>query len=155
MLFENETGYRIPIYITKMNIDDVKGMRPNWTPGFNWRLYFQMGNVEVYKICVVGSDQIEGAIALENRGDHEWIHLIEKAPHNRGVREKYKYVAHHLFAYAAQRHIEQGGDGFVAYEAKSGLIHHYVNEYGAVSMGSSRMFIPNVAGHNLIRLYLN
>lgn len=71
----------------------------------------------------MGSNQIEGAIALEPREDHVWIHLIEKAPHNRAAAELYTFVANHLFAFASQRSFETA-DGFVAFDAKSGLINN-------------------------------
>ncbi|AZN38352.1 hypothetical protein [Paenibacillus albus] len=129
-------------------------MRPTWTSGFNWKSYFRFPDVEVYKLCIVGSNRIEGAIALENRGDHMWVHLIEKNPMNRPPHDQYKYVAHHLFAFACQRHMELGGNGFVAFEAKTELISHYVKEYGAVQIGVSRMFIPDIVGRDLIGLYL-
>lgn len=66
----------------------------------------------------------------------------------------YSYVIHHLFAFAAQRSFETA-DGFVAFDAKTGLIDHYRNNYGAVSVGSHsiRMFIPDVAGKQLIDVY--
>ncbi|CAH1195797.1 hypothetical protein PAECIP111893_00759 [Paenibacillus plantiphilus] len=154
MLTDNRTGQRVSVIIAPMQISDVRYMRPGWTPGFNWRQYFRMKNVEVYKICVAGSTRLEGAIALEHRGDHVWIHLIEKAPYNRGLLEQYKHVAHHLFAFATQRHLDHNGDGFVAFEIKTGLANHYIREYGAVPMSGSRMFIPDVAGLRLIEVYL-
>lgn len=154
MLIENATGRRVPVNITRMQLRDVQQMRPGWTPGFNWRLYFKYRNVEVYKIMVAGSDRIEGAIALEYQGDHIWVHLIEKSPLNRGVNEKYKYVAHHLFAFASKRSQELGADGFIAFDAKTELIEHYQREYGAIPVGMTRMFIPDVAGQRLIDVYL-
>lgn len=104
---------------------------------------------------ILDSECIEGAIALEPRVDHVWIHLIEKAPHNRGNAEKYIYVAHHLFAFAAYRSFELA-DGFVAFDAKTNLIGHYRKNYGAVSVGSNsvRMIIPDIAGKQLIDVYL-
>jgi hypothetical protein len=101
MLLETASGEYVPVTITLMQPRDINTMRPGWTPGFNWRLYFKYANVEVYKIMLLGSDRIEGAIALEPMQDHVWVHLIEKSPLNRGALEQYQFVAHHLFAFAA------------------------------------------------------
>jgi hypothetical protein len=155
MLVETATGIRKSANITRMQPRDVSTMKPGWTPGFNWRLYFRYKNVELYKIMVSGSTRIEGALALEPREDHVWVHLIEKAPFNRGVTEQYQYVAHHLFAFAAYRSFQMGLDGFVAFEAKTGLIEHYRRTYGAIQIGNGlRMFIPDLAAKQLIDVYL-
>ncbi|SDD02732.1 hypothetical protein SAMN02799630_02049 [Paenibacillus sp. UNCCL117] len=154
MLIENATGRQVPVTVTRMQLRDIQEMRPGWTPGFNWRLYFKYPAVEVYKIMVTGSNRIEGALALEYQGDHVWIHLIEKSPFNRGAAEQYKYVAHHLFAFAAKRSQELGAEGFIAFDAKTGLMEHYQQEYGAIAVGRTRMFIPDVAGQRLIDVYL-
>jgi hypothetical protein len=154
MLIETASGERVPATITRMQSRDINTMRPGWTPGFNWRQYFRYANVEVYKIMLLGSNRIEGAIALEPREDHVWVHLIEKAPCNRGALEQYQFVAHHLFAFAAHRSFETA-DGFVSFDAKTGLVDHYRHRYGAVQIGNGkRMFIPDVAGRQLIDVYL-
>jgi hypothetical protein len=131
MLLETASGEYVPVTITLMQPRDINTMRPGWTPGFNWRLYFKYANVEVYKIMLLGSDRIEGAIALEPMQDHVWVHLIEKSPLNRGALEQYQFVAHHLFAFAAYRSFEMA-DGFVSFDAKTGLVEHYMKRYGAV-----------------------
>jgi len=153
VLLENATGNKVPITIISMQPRDLIQIRSGWTPGFNWNLYLRNEKIEVYKIMVLGSERIEGAIALEPRGDHVWVHLIEKAPHNRGEVEKYNFVAHHLFAFASKRSFELA-DGFVAFDAKTNLIDHYRKNYGAEPVGSRRMIIPDIAGKHLINVYL-
>lgn len=155
MLIENSTGQMIPMCINPIKLIDIQHMKSDWTLTFDWTLYFEYENVEVYILTTEHSNYVEGAIALEYRGDHVWIHLIEKAPRNRAPQEKYKYIAHHLFAFATKRHLDQGGDGFVAFDSKTGLITHYIKEYSAERIGTTRMMIPCLAGQHLIDVYLN
>jgi hypothetical protein len=57
-------------------------------------------------------------------------------------------------AFAAYRSFEMA-DGFVSFDAKTGLVDHYMKRYGAVQIGNGqRMFIPGVAGRHLIDVYL-
>lgn len=97
-----------------------------WEKEFDWMIYFHRPNHEVYKMVIPGNDEIQGAVALEPRREHVFVHLVESAPHNRQPDQEFMLVGLHLFAYACQRSVELGFEGFVSLVAKTALIRLYL-----------------------------
>lgn len=153
----HRSGEHYPIVFFPLSPYDVKQMRKQkgWSLNFNWSVYFKYPSVEIYKLLVDGSDRIEGLLALEPMEDHAWVHLIESAPHNRGGNREFYGVGGHLLAFACKKSQEFGYDGFIVFQAKTNLIDHYENTYGATLIDRyGRMYIDDVAADRLIRLYL-
>ena len=60
------------------------------------------------------------------------MHLVESAPHNRGITKQYEGVGGHLFAIAMKLSMVNGFGGYVFFEAKNmELVEHYADMLGA------------------------
>lgn len=125
----------------------------DWDPTFDWSIYINHSEIEVYKMTISGYDEIQGAIALENREDHVFVHLIESAPHNR-FSKVFDYVGEHLIAFACKRSIELGHDGYIAFQAKTRLVPYYEKNMDAQHIKSGYMIITDSVARKLIMLYL-
>ncbi len=155
----HRSGEHYPISFVTLQPRDLIHMKKvdGWQRGFNWSTYFKLPSVEIYKLMVLGSNQVQGAIALEIQTGYVEIHLVESAPSNRGEEREFYDVGPTIFAFACNRSIEIGGEGFVSFTAKSGLIDHYRHSLGAKQMtpNSLRMVIDDVAAKHLIEVYLS
>jgi len=107
---------------------------------FDWREEFT-GYKRVYKLVLSGSEEIQGLISIENKGDHLFLPLIESAPHNFGKQKKYARVAESLTAFACKQSFLHGHEGAVSFIAKTKLIHHYESSLEAIHIGNQRMII--------------
>jgi len=58
--------------------------------------------------------------------------LIESAPFNLGRDKLYLGVPGNLVAFACKLSFQRGGEGYVSFLAKSGLIAHYEKTLGAM-----------------------
>ncbi|MEF3304209.1 hypothetical protein [Paenibacillus sp. GYB003] len=155
-LLLHRSGEFYPVQVVRLQPRDLEQMKKKdgWTRGFNWGVYFQASNVEMYKL-LAGNDQIQGVIAMEAAEGFVEVHLVESAPHNRGVNREFSQVGAHLFAFACRRSIELGNEGFVVFTAKTKLIEHYRSILGAKPISSDgRMVIDDVAANRLISVYL-
>lgn len=128
-----------------------------WSKGFDWSSYFSNQYIELYKMVVNNTNEIQGVIAIELCEGYIEVHLVESAPHNRGKNKEFDFVGPHLFAFACKRSVEAGFEGFIAMTAKTRLIEHYTKILGAqlIHSKTNRMFIPEVAAEILIRVYLD
>ncbi|PWW01214.1 hypothetical protein DFQ01_110104 [Paenibacillus cellulosilyticus] len=154
MLLHNRSGEKYHVDFLKLTPEDVKSLMQGWDRTFNWNVYFKSRSIEVYKMCIPGQVDIQGAIALEDRGDHVFVHLIESAPQNR-YDKTFEYVGEHLIAYACLRSVQLGYDGFIALDTKTRIGSYYETTFGARRLGNSnRMILNDVAGHTLINVYL-
>lgn len=129
---------------------------PGWDKTFDWTVYFEQLGFEVYKMIVAGNDVIQGALALERKEDHVYVHLIESAPHNRHDKV-FDYIGEHLIAFACNRSMDLGFDGCIAFQSKTKqrLMWHYINDLGARHLGGGYMIISESVAERLIMLYLS
>lgn len=59
-----------------------------------------------------------------------------------------------MFAIAAKQSFDYGFDGYVYFEAKTKLIHHYKKMLGAIRVGNSnRMYINTANARALVEKY--
>ncbi|WP_026021464.1 hypothetical protein [Paenibacillus senegalensis] len=151
MLLHMRSGETYPVTFLALHPYDIKNQMRDWV--FNWSVYFNHPEVEVYKMVINGNNVIQGAIALEGRKDHVYIHLIESLPNNR---KELDLIGEHLIAFACKRSIELGHEGFVMLQSKTkeGLISFYVNHIGAQHIGRGHMIISDAVANRLIMLYL-
>ena len=109
---------------------------------------------EVYKLTIINnSNIIQGLLSLTIETDHVFMNLVESAPFNIGRNKLYEGVAGNLVAYACKISFQRGFDGFVAFDAKTKLIHHYEKTLGAHRFGGQRMIIPTQSAQILIDKY--
>lgn len=135
--------YDLP-YITKQN---------DWQ--FNWKKEFLTNKNEIYKLTISGNPSIiQGIISVSDEKDHYFVHLIESAPFNVGVKKLYIGVPGNLFAFACKISKVKGYDGFVAFTSKTLLKQHYTKTIGAIAIGNSnKMMIYSDAANDLINRY--
>ena len=154
-LTEKQTGKIVKTSVTQAKFNEVKNLkRQRWN--FNWEVPFVEG-YEVYKITLVGENEIQGLIAFKSDISTKAVHvkICESAPDNIGSKGKYEGVGPHLFAIAAMKSIEYGYDGYLYFEAKSKLIKHYKRSIGAKQVGNSQvMIISPTEAKILINRYL-
>lgn len=100
--------------------------------------------------------KIQGLISLHPIQDQRYIetYLIETAPHNYGSGKEYLGVVGNLVAFACKMSFESGFEGFVAFTAKTELVHHYIQTLGAqLIYGKNRMAIFPEAAEKLVNSY--
>lgn len=96
---------------------------------------------------------IQGLISLIIEDKYITANLVENAKFNRGKEKIYRGVGGNLFAFACQRSMDMGFEGFVGFVAKTSLIKHYQETLGAEKAVGQRMFITDVSAEKLIYQY--
>ena len=156
-LEDNETGeiintkYKRVEIITSNKALTMK--KEGWN--FDWSLPFKNG-YEVYALIVENSYEVEGLVAIKNDPENTAVHIdiVESAPKNRGKNRVYLGVGGHLFAIAIQKSYNYGNEGYVYFKAKTDLIEHYVESFGARQITKDRiMVIEEDAAMRLIKIY--
>ncbi|WP_153797580.1 hypothetical protein [Foetidibacter luteolus] len=121
---------------------------------FNWKTELSDYSREVYKLTIVNNpDIIQGLLSISIEADHIFMNLVESAPFNVGKTKLYEGVAGNLVAYACRLSFQKGFDGFVAFDAKTKLINHYVKSLRAYHFGGQRMIITTEASQILVNRY--
>ena len=140
------TGEVFNTEITHLSIMD-KGQISKAAWQFDWVKELKDSTRNVYKVTTEHNPLIiQGLVSLEVKQDHIFMHLIESAKFNKGKGKIYIGVPGNLVAYACKVSVDEGFDGFLAFDAKSVLIKHYEQSLGATHFKGLRMFIyPNVA----------
>ncbi|ODP27505.1 hypothetical protein PTI45_03067 [Paenibacillus nuruki] len=151
-LIKIETGEVCETEVSKVTAKDVSLVQlEDWN--FDWQSLYQKHNIQLLKLTVEGSSIIEGLIAFEKMEGYVEIHLVESAPTNVGSRI-YSGVGAHLFAIACKKSIDYGFEGYVAFNAKTNLIEHYMKVLNAESINArGRMVIDEQAALQLTKVY--
>ena len=121
---------------------------------FRWKIELDDNTKEVFKLTIINNPNIiQGMLSLTIENDHVFMNLVESAPFNIGKNKLYEGVAGNLVAYACKVSFQHGFDGFIAFDAKTKLIHHYEKTLGAYHFGRQRMIIPTLSAQILIDKY--
>jgi hypothetical protein len=120
---------------------------------FNWKTEFNMPGRKFFKLVIRGHTLIEGLISLQIMEGHIEMHLIESAPHNFGRSKKWIGVPGNLVAFACKMSFEKGFDGAVGFQAKTRLIQHYIDKFGAILIYKNRMNISGITAKKLVNSY--
>lgn len=126
---------------------------------FNWKKEFALPDRYLFYLRTCTEERtVQGLISATPRITEQYIflNLIENAPHNFGVEKKYDCVAHALVAYMCKASFELGLEGYVAFDAKTVLIDHYVQKFGAelINPRQNRMCISTRNAEKLVNLYV-
>lgn len=148
-----ETAECFETAISLLETQDLKQLMKKDGWKFNWRKEYKENGGGLYKLCVVGSVDIQGCVSLENKTDNIYVRLLENAPFNIGHNQLYKGVAGNLMAFACLRSLNEGFDGVVSFDSKSNLVKHYNQTLGAVLLGGQRMAIFENEAARLINRY--
>ena len=81
------------------------------------------------------------------------VRLLELERNSVGAKKQYENIAGNFLAHAVQQSIALGFDGYVLLIAKTALVAHYVNAYGASVIGGNRLVFDRQAANNLILRY--
>ena len=157
MKFKDNGGREIEFMIHEIDAGRVPLKKDGWN--FNWRELTKKKNRMFFGLFV--SNEIQGIISIEVQligSAMMFMHQIELAPHNIGVKGKYKEAAGCLLAYACYQsllklEVENPYFGYLVFESKTNLIQHY-KKYGATSSMGTKMYFSPEAGNKLIERYL-
>lgn len=143
-LIHRQSGEQYKTQYQPLTKEDLKSInrKSGWL--FNWKTEFGAPDREVFKLLVVGSDEIQGLVSLSQDQGFVFVHLVENAPSNIGSeRKQFIGVGAHLFAIACKISLEAGFEGFVSFLSKSNLLSHYEEEIGALRLGNSLLMEIN------------
>ena len=90
---------------------------------------------------------------ISDQGDHIYMHLIESAKFNRGKHKLYAGVPGNLVAFACKHSLDKGYEGYLAFDAKTGLIKYYQETLFASHFKGTKMMIETPAANRLINQY--
>jgi hypothetical protein len=121
---------------------------------FDWHLEFANKKCEVYKMTIKDNvNVIQGLVSLIIENNYVVVNLVENAKFNRGKEKIYIGVGGNMFAFACKYSIALGFGGFVAFIAKTALIHYYQKKLEAEISIGQRMFISDIAAEKLVSRY--
>lgn len=127
-VIETSSGEKFQIEILPVQDDDYELLDKN-RYFFDWKIERKF---EVYKLQIIGSNEILGLISLE-RIPQEWrihIRLLTVSIETKGKDKKYDKIAGNLITYAAKKAVTDYGEyACVSLRPKSQLAQHYINNY--------------------------
>ena len=106
----------------------------------------------VYRLINLFSET-QGLISIEDATDSIFIHAVEVSKHNKGRLKQYKGVAGALLAFACRKSFESNYEGFVSFVAKTDLVNHFIETYGAKILFKNRLCFETKESLNLIEKY--
>ena len=129
-LVDISTGDELQTVFSIASNEDISGLsEKGWL--FDWA-DVELRKTNIYKLLIVGNDTIQGLVSAEVIRGAVYVHLVESAPHNRGITKQYEGVGGHLFAIAMKLSMVNGFGGYVFFEAKNmELVEHYADMLGA------------------------
>ncbi len=95
--------------------------------------------LEVFKIAIIGSDEILGLISLIAIADRRiQINLLAVSKENRGNKKMFEGIAGNLIAWSCREAVKRfGEDACVSLIPKTRLRKHYMTQYGMMEAGRS------------------
>ncbi|MDR3251852.1 MAG: hypothetical protein LBT42_09345 [Tannerella sp.] len=149
-----QTGENYPTDILPFMRQDLSqaGKKNGWN--FDWGKELNNTSKEVYKLVLCKQpEKIQGLVSLTSQIGYILMNLIESSPLNIGQNKLHRGVAGNLVAFVCKLSFLKGFEGYVAFDAKTVLINHYIISLGAISVGGQRMIIETNAAKFLINKY--
>ncbi|MBO9562325.1 MAG: hypothetical protein J7621_06095 [Niastella sp.] len=139
--------------VLPVTANDLKRIKKkDWS--FDWHKEWQDAKKQLFKLVIRDSlNIVQGLISIEDRGDHIFMHLIESAKFNKGIKKLYVGVPGNLVAFACKISFEKGYEGFISFESKTKLIAHYKKSLGAFVIAGQLMGLDTSASLTLIHKY--
>ena len=150
------TGDSLPTEVSSIQTSDLRisSKKNGWL--FDWKKEFAQKERDIYKLTIVNNSHIiQGQVSLEVKEGHVFVHLVENAPFNRGVRKMYMGVVGNLMSFPCKLSFQRGHEGNIAFISKTQLIDHYVKTLGALHFGGRLMIIETKAAVRLIDKYFH
>ncbi|MGR3811907.1 N-acetyltransferase [Jiulongibacter sp. NS-SX5] len=150
---ERKTGVSHKIKVTPVSDDDFSKITEEryW---FKWK---EEKGYNVFKLQIIGKDDILGLISLEiiNKESRIEIRLLAVSKENRGSQKAFEEIAGNLIAFAGIESIRVFGElACISLIPKTELIDHYKQEYGMLEAGKS-LFLDGKELIALINKYDN
>ncbi len=147
------TGEVFDTQIVRLTSADSKQIKKSeWQ--FDWQAELKDKTKDVYELTTINNPTIiQGLLSIEDKQDHIFMHLIESAKFNKGKGKVYVGVPGNLVAYACKVSVDEGYEGFLAFDAKTMLIKHYEQSLSATHFRGRRMFIETNAALRFIAQY--
>lgn len=121
---------------------------------FDWKVE---NEYEVYKLQIVGRDDILGLVSVQRIPEELRVHirLLTVSKENRGSKKKYENITGNLLTFIAQIALkEYKGFACVSLKPKGVIAQHYIDKYDMNITGASlSMEISEIL--NLIKTYDN
>ena len=144
------TGEVFETEFQRVTVREIKNK--DWL--FDWHKELKDKSNEVYKMTTVENKNIvQGLVSLKMKENYVFVNLVENAKFNRGKDKIYLGVGGNLFAFACKTSKESGFEGYVAFDAKTALVHHYHDTLGAERALGQRMYISDENASILINQY--
>jgi hypothetical protein len=157
-IFEIETETESNSRILKVKNGDPA--LPTITDG--WRFNFRknskpLGN-ETYVLTRENTpNKVEGCLIINHQVGQSYMAFIEVAPHNRGPKKKFDWVAGCLIAFACRLSFMNENEGYLAFDViednddqAQKLMQVYSQKYGAVRLGGTTTMIILPEGSELL-----
>jgi len=133
---DKSTGYRIEVEIERVTNNDFNVIKELGRFEFDWD---ELRDEIVYKIVPVGTNDMEGLVALIDHPEEGFcfieVKLLESAKENVGADKKYDRVAGTLLAFACKEAFRKGYYGAVFLIPKTNLVSFYIEKYGFKHIG--------------------
>ncbi|MDH5597769.1 MAG: N-acetyltransferase [Cyclobacteriaceae bacterium] len=150
-IVETDSGKKHPVEIKPIEEVDYKTLKKS-------RYFFDWKNekeYEVFKLQIVGTNEILGLISLE-KIQQEWrvhIRLLTVSKENKGQDKKYDKIAGNLLAYAAKiAVIDYAEYACISLRPKSHIVEHYIEKYNMKLTGVTlSLVVPEIL--DLINIY--
>lgn len=150
-IVEISTKKKFQVEITSVKDIDFSSIKKD-RYFFDWKVERKY---EIFKLCIIGSNNILGLISLE-RIPVEWrvhIRLLTVSNENKGIEKEYDRIAGNLIAYAAKIAVTDYAEfACVSLRSKSQIAHHYIEKYNMIATGLTlSLEVPEIL--NLINRY--
>jgi hypothetical protein len=150
-VLETSSGIQRPVEVIPLEDADYKTLTKS-RYFFDWKIERDQ---EVYKLRIVGSNEILGLISLE-RIPQEWrvhIRLLTVSIENKGREKRYDKIAGNLIAFAAKIAVRDYAEyACISLRPKSQITQHYIEKYKMNSTGITlSLEVPEIL--DLINLY--
>lgn len=150
-ILETSTGKEYSVEILPVESDDYKTITKS-RYFFDWKTE---QNREVYKLQIIGSNDILGLISVD-RIHEEWrihIRLLTVSKENKGHRKQYDRITGNLITHIAKIAILEYGElACVSLKPKSQVAQHYIDKYNMNVTGITLSIeVPEIL--DLIKLY--
>jgi hypothetical protein len=150
-VIELSSGKKQNIEINQLENSDYKILSKNRF-FFDWKIEQEY---EIYKLQIIGSNEILGLISLE-RIPQEWrvhIRLLSVSKENQGKDKQYDKIAGNLIVFAAKIAVTEFAEfACISLRPKSAVAQHYIDKYNMTKTGITlSLEMPEIL--NLINLY--
>ena len=140
-IIDDNTGESFDTDVVLVSTSDFNLILKKNSWKFEWKSESKHADRQLYKLVIKENAVIHGLISIQPNSSFIEMHLIETALHNLGKSKRYFGVAGNLLAFACKMSFDSGFNDVVGFNAKTKLIQHYTDSFGAELIFNNRMNI--------------